>query len=98
MTSWAWSRDVTVAAGATETFTADGVITGSVTNTVTADGALDDPDATAVSESVGATVTGEDCTITVTKTAASDDVCDGASVTYTYAVRNNSATSTGPAT
>ena len=29
---------------------------------------------------MGATVTGEDCSITVTKTAAGDDVCDGASV------------------
>ena len=81
---------VTIAPGDTETFTADGAITGTVTNTVTADGVLDDPDATAVSESVDATVTGEDCSITVTKTAASSDVCDGASVTYTYAVTNNS--------
>ena len=79
-----------LAPGATETFTADGAITGTVTNTVTADGVLDDPDATAVSESVDATVTGEDCTITVTKTAASSDVCDGASVTYSYTVTNNS--------
>ncbi len=78
--------------GETLTFEADGPITGTVENTVTATGALDDPDATAVSESVDATVTGEDCSITVTKIAASSDVCDGASVTYTYEVTNDSDT------
>ena len=85
---------VVLGPGDTLTFEDSGSITGTVENTVTAVGALDDPDATAVSESVDATVTGEDCGITVTKTAASSDVRDGASVVYTYEVTNDSDTFT----
>ena len=53
------AEDVTLGPGASQTFTASGPVTGTVTNTVTATGALDDPDATAVSETASATVTGE---------------------------------------
>ena len=59
---------ITIAPGQSETLAISGVIEGTVENTVTAEGTLDDPDATAVVESVDATVSGEDCSITVTKT------------------------------
>ena len=79
------AEDVTIGPGATQTFTADGPVTGTVTNTVTAAGVLDDPDATAVSETASAVTS-------PARTAPSrsprppppSDVCDGASVTYTY--------------
>src|SRR5207253_821375 len=65
-------------------------VSGTVTNTGTATGALNDPSSTSASASASATVTGHTCGISVTKTPAHNDVCNGSSVTYTYSVTNNS--------
>jgi len=81
---------ITLAPGETQNFSAAGTVTGEVTNIATADGSFDDPDATAASDSATATVTGHDCTITVTKTPSATDVCNGSTVTYDYTVTNNS--------
>src|SRR5262249_25824871 len=71
-------------------FTRAGTITGGVTNAATASGAFNDPASTSASASKSATVTGHVCTISLTKTPSQTSVCNGASVTYTYIVSNNS--------
>ena len=79
---------MTLAPGASQTFTATAPITGPVTNTVTATGTS--PDATAATATTEATVTGQDCTITLTKTASATETCDGSTVTYDLTVTNDS--------
>jgi uncharacterized repeat protein (TIGR01451 family) len=76
--------------GQSQTFTRSTAINGTVTNTVTASGtATSGQTATATAS---ATVTGHNCTISITKTPNKAEVCNGknTSVTYTYVVTNNS--------
>jgi len=85
------ANDVTINAGDTAPYENNGVtITGTVTNIVTADGAFNDPDATAGTDTDTATVTGHDCTISITKTPSATEVCNGDTVSYSYVVTNNS--------
>ena len=89
------AEDVTLAPGDTQTFTADGPITGTVTNTVTADGRPRRPRRhRGQRDRRRGDRHRRGLHITVTKTAAASDVCDGASVTYTYTVTNDSASFT----
>jgi uncharacterized repeat protein (TIGR01451 family) len=82
--------DTSVGPGDTANFTATGTINGVVNNTATADGAFDDPASTTASTTADATVTGHDCSISLTKTPSVTEVCNGDSVDYTYVVTNNS--------
>jgi hypothetical protein len=84
------ANDATILAGATANYSQDDVtISGTVTNIVSASGAFNDPASTAASNTATATVTGHLCTISLTKTPSATDVCDGATVTYTYVLTNN---------
>ncbi len=79
---------VSLAPGASQTFTATADITGPVTNTVTATGSSPgSPDAIASTE---ATVTGHTCTISLVKTPSATETCDGSTVSYDITVRNDS--------
>ena len=85
------ANDVTIAAGDGLPLEQNGVaITGKVTNIVKADGVFNDPDATAASDTDTATVTGHDCSISITKTPSKETVCNGDTVNYSYTVTNNS--------
>src|SRR5262249_40602880 len=76
--------------GSSVTFTRAITITGSgtITNTATAK----TNDGTVSSGPVQASVNAHTCTVSLTKTASSTDVCNGAntSITYSYVVTNNS--------
>jgi len=67
-----------------------GALAVDTTNIVTADGTFDDPASSSASDTATATVTVEDCTITLTKTVDDNEVCAGENVTYSYVVHNNS--------
>jgi hypothetical protein len=79
-----------LAPGATATLTKVATVNGTLTNTGTANGTFDDSNATTASATATATVTGHNCTISITKTPSVTDVCNLAntSVTYTYVVKN----------
>jgi hypothetical protein len=79
-----------LAPGASETLTASATIGGTVTNTATATGTFTDSVGATDSDSASATVTGHDCTITVTKSADDHLICIGDSTTYDFTVTNNS--------
>jgi hypothetical protein len=63
-----------------------------VTNKATASGVFDDPASSVATADASATVTGHNCTISLTKTPDITEVCQGSEtvVTYTYVVTNNS--------
>ena len=84
--------DLAVAAGATESFTAGFTVNATTTNTATATATFDDPVSTQDTATADATVTAHDCTIDITKTPDTEDVCAGSDtlITYTYEVTNNS--------
>ncbi|MET0773230.1 MAG: hypothetical protein ABWZ82_09110, partial [Candidatus Limnocylindrales bacterium] len=85
------AADVTIGAGATASFTLTGPISGTVTNTATATGAFNDPDDTSAElTSEPVTVTSHACDITVTKTAVTPAVCQGATASYQITVTNES--------
>ena len=81
---------ITLAPGASQQFTKDGVINGVVHNTVTATG--DTAGGQNAQATADATVTGVVCTISVTKVPRQTEVCNGTSVTYDITVTNNSPT------
>ena len=82
--------DLAVAAGATESFTYGFTVNGTRTNTAVATATFDDADATTDTDDDDATVTGHDCTISITKTPSQTEVCNGTTITYSYVVHNNS--------
>jgi hypothetical protein len=84
------SASTTLAAGGSATFTPSGTISGTVKNTVTGDGKFNDGSATSAKASASATVTGHVCSINITKTPSTTAVCNGATVSYTIKVTNNS--------
>ena len=79
-----------LAPGASATLTSMASVNGTVTNTGTATGTFNDTASTQASATASATVRGHVCTISITKTPSATEVCNGLSVTYTYAVINNS--------
>ncbi len=82
---------LTLAHGASKTYNiTSGALTADQTNTVTADGKFNDPASTVAKVTAQASVTVHNCTISITKTPSKDTVCNGASVTYTIVVTNNS--------
>ena len=87
------AASVTLAPGKSVTYTPTDVIDQArVTNIATATGAFGDPSngTSARDHQRPVTVTSHACDITVTKVPAASAVCDGATVTYTYTVTNNS--------
>ena len=81
---------ITLAAGASEKFSASSLINGVVVNTATAAGAFNDPASSSADAKAEATVTGHVCSISVTKVPSQSDVCNGSKVGYEYTVKNNS--------
>ena len=81
---------ITLAAGASEKFSASSLINGVVVNTATAVGAFNDPASSSADAKAEATVTGHVCSISVTKVPSQSDVCNGSKVGYEYTVKNNS--------
>jgi hypothetical protein len=79
-----------LAPGASATLTKVATVKATVTNTGTANATFDDPASTTASAEAEATVTAHICTISLTKTPNQMEVCNGASVDYTYVVTNNS--------
>ncbi len=81
-----------LAPGASATLSKTATLTGAQTNIGTASGTFTDSANTTASATASATVTGHTCTISLTKTAGTTNVCNGSStpVTYTYVVTNNS--------
>ena len=86
------TQPLTLAPGETKTFdnVAGPPLSVDTTNTVTAAGAFDDPDATTAGDFASDTVTVDDCTVTVTKSADDHDICTGGSTTYDFSITNNS--------
>ena len=81
------ATNISLAPGASQTFTKSGTVTGTVTNIATATGSFG---TTAANASASATVTVGVCTITVTKFALNPDVCVGGNANYSFAILNNS--------
>src|SRR5262249_44894989 len=81
-----------LAPGASATLTKVGTVNATTTNTATASGTFADPDSTRSTATATATVNAHPCTISLTKTPSTTDVCAGADtqVTYTYVVTNDS--------
>jgi hypothetical protein len=79
-----------IAPGASQTLTKTATVNGTVKNTATASGTFDDSKPTSASAQASVTVTGHTCTISLTKTPSTKDVCNdkNTSVTYTYVVKN----------
>jgi hypothetical protein len=83
-----------IAHGATQTLTKTVTVNGTVTNIGTASGTFDDSSSTTAQATATATVTAHLCTISLTKTPSTTDVCNdaGSQVTYTYVITNESDT------
>src|SRR5262249_26520772 len=81
---------ITLAPGESKSFNASGTISGVGQDTGTASGACNVPGRTRPRSNADATVTGHVCTISLTKTPAQTNVCNGSTVGYTYVVTNNS--------
>ena len=79
-----------LAPGASATLTKVGTVNGTQINTGTATGTFNDSASSTASATATATVTGHTCTISLSKTAGTSDVCSGSntSVTFTYVVKN----------
>jgi hypothetical protein len=79
-----------LAPGASQTLTASSTINATTTNIATASGTTGPQGSDAVSATATATVTGHTCSIALTKTPSTLNVCNDAntSVTYTYVVTN----------
>jgi hypothetical protein len=76
-----------LAPGASATLTKTANVGATTTNTGTATGTSG---GASVSATASATVTAHNCSISLTKTPSATAVCNGASVTYTFVVTNNS--------
>ena len=79
-----------LAPGASQTLTKVSTINATTTNVGTANATFSDAGSTTATATATATVTAHVCTISVTKTPNLANVCNGATVTYTYTIHNNS--------
>src|SRR5262249_32218119 len=84
------SASFSLAPGISQTVTARNAITGSATNTATAAGTFKDCSGTSASPQATPSSPTRRSSDLIVKTAAPASVCNGASVTYTYVVTNNS--------